>query len=33
MKATNRLWRYLLMPVAFAGMLSVSSAAELNPAA
>src|ERR1700709_2321261 len=33
MKATNRFWRYLLMPVAFAGMLSISSAAELNPAA
>ena len=33
MKATHRLWRYLVMPAAFAGMLSISSAAELNPAA
>jgi hypothetical protein len=33
MKATNRFWRYLLMPAALAGMLSISSAAELNPAA
>ena len=33
MKATNRLWRYLLLPLSFAGMLSISSAAELNPAA
>jgi hypothetical protein len=33
MKATKRLWRYLMMPVALAGMLSISSAAELNPAA
>jgi hypothetical protein len=33
MKATNRLWRYLAMPLALAGMLSISSAAELNPAA
>jgi hypothetical protein len=31
MKATNRLWRYLAMPLALAGMLSISSAAELNP--
>src|SRR5450631_2433030 len=33
MQGTNRFWRYLVMPIAFAGMLSVSSAAELNPAA
>ena len=33
MKATNRLWRTLVMPLALAGMLSISSAAELNPAA
>jgi hypothetical protein len=33
MKATNRFWRYLSMPICFAGMLSISSAAELNPAA
>jgi hypothetical protein len=33
MKITNRLWRFLLMPLAFAGMLSMSSAAELNTAA
>jgi hypothetical protein len=33
MKATNRFWRYLVTPLALAGMLSVSSAAELNPAA
>ncbi len=33
MKATNRSWRYLLLPLSFAGMLSISSAAELNPAA
>ena len=33
MKATNRAWRYLVTPLAFAGMLSISSAAELNPAA
>ena len=33
MKATNRFWRYLVTPLAFAGMLSISSAAELNPAA
>jgi hypothetical protein len=32
-KATNRFWRYLLLPLSFAGMLSISSAAELNPAA
>src|SRR3982074_2266925 len=33
MKATNRFWRYFAMPICFAGMLSISSAAELNPAA
>jgi hypothetical protein len=33
MKATNRFRRYLVTPLALAGMLSVSSAAELNPAA
>jgi len=33
MKATNRFCRYLAMPICFAGMLSISSAAELNPAA
>ena len=33
MKATSRFWRYLLMPISLAGMLSISSAAELNPAA
>ena len=33
MTATNRLWRYLVTPLALAGMLSISSAAELNPAA
>ena len=33
MTASNRSWRYLMMPLALAGMLSVSSAAELNPAA
>ncbi len=33
MKAPPRFWRYLVTPLAFAGMLSVSSAAELNPAA
>jgi hypothetical protein len=26
-------WRYLLLPLAFAGMSSISSATELNPAA
>jgi hypothetical protein len=31
--ASNRFWRYLMMPLALAGMLSISSAAELNPAA
>jgi hypothetical protein len=33
MKITNRFWRYLLIPLSFAGMLSISSAAEVNPAA
>jgi hypothetical protein len=33
MKVTNRFWRYLMMPICLAGMLSMSSAAELNPAA
>src|SRR5258705_1820457 len=33
MKATKRFWRYLAMPLALVGMLSLSSAAELNPAA
>ena len=33
MKATNRFWRYLMTPISLAGMLSISSAAELNPAA
>ena len=33
MTASNRSWRYLMMPLALAGTLSVSSAAELNPAA
>ena len=33
MNAPNRVWRYLAVPLCFAGMLSISSAAELNPAA
>ena len=33
MKAIFRSWRYLMTPLVFAGMLGVSSAAELNPAA
>jgi hypothetical protein len=33
MKAANRAWRYLGMPISLAAMLSISSAAELNPAA
>jgi hypothetical protein len=33
MKAANRFWRYLAISLSFAGMLSISSAAELNPAA
>ncbi len=33
MQAKIRLWRYLMAPLALAGMLGISSAAELNPAA
>src|ERR1700737_4667307 len=33
MKFTRRFWRYLLVPLSLAGMWSVGSAAELNPAA
>jgi hypothetical protein len=33
LKTKDRFWRYLVMPLSFAGMLSISSAAELNPAA
>ena len=33
MKAIVRSWRYLMTPLAFAGMLNISAAAELNPAA
>ena len=33
MKITRRFWRCLLAPLALAGMLSMSSAGELNPAA
>jgi hypothetical protein len=33
MKAAHRFWRYLVTPFVFAGMLGISSAAELNPAA
>ena len=33
MKATNRLLRYLAMPICFTATLSIGSAAELNPAA
>ena len=33
MKANKRFWRYLATPLVFAGMLGISSAAELNPAA
>ena len=33
MKITNRLRRILLLPLAFAGTLSISSAAEVTPAA
>ena len=33
MKASRQLWKYLVTPMALAGMLSLSSAAELNPAA
>jgi len=33
MKAIVRSWRYLMTPLVFAGMLNISAAAELNPAA
>jgi hypothetical protein len=33
MKIRRPLWRTLLLPLSLAGMLSISSAAELNPAA
>jgi hypothetical protein len=33
MTSANRYWRYLALLAVFAGMLSISSAAELNPAA
>ena len=33
MTPPHRLWRYVAIPLALAGMLSISSAAELNPAA
>jgi hypothetical protein len=33
MMAITRSWRYLITPLVFAGMLGVSFAAELNPAA
>jgi hypothetical protein len=33
LRLLKRFWRYLAMPVAFVGMLSIGSAAELNPAA
>jgi hypothetical protein len=33
MKAIDRFWRFLVLPISFAGMLSISAAAELNPAA
>ncbi len=33
MTTPNRLWRILLVPMSLAGMLSISAAAELNPAA
>ena len=33
MMASRQLWKYLVTPMALAGMLSISSAAELNPAA
>jgi hypothetical protein len=33
MNAPKRIWRYLAIPLCLAGMLSISSAAELNPAA
>ena len=33
MKAIAGFWRYLALPLSFAAMLSIGSAAELNPAA
>ena len=33
MKVAIRSWRYLMTPLVLAGMVSISSAAELNPAA
>ena len=33
MTITGPPWRYLVIPISLAGMLSISSAAELNPAA
>jgi hypothetical protein len=33
MTIPTRLWRYLMIPMSLAAMLSISSAAELNPAA
>jgi hypothetical protein len=33
MQAKIRLWRYLVAPLALAGMIGIASAAELNPAA
>lgn len=33
MNAPSRIWRHLVMPLCFAGTLSIGSAAELNPAA
>ena len=33
MKTSNRFWRMLALPISFAAMLSIGSAAELNPAA
>lgn len=33
MEITHRLWRYLLLPLTLAGTLSISSAAEVTPAA
>ena len=33
MKISDRLWRFLLLPLSLAGMLSIGSAAELNSAA
>ena len=33
MHASKRFWRFLALPVSLATMLSIGSAAELNPAA